>query len=1028
MAGEKNFEVKNIPAYTTKDELLKLFKSLQRDDDDDIRYILYPLLGNRNKAFICFKRFPENILKKHLTLHGQSIDLHEDIQLLTYNQCSAEVDALIIAIIPNIPECIEMLQKEYGIEANYCDATAKFVLRGSLIQLQSARERLDEIFREQESLQKFELLQLQKSDVLSQPSRKEQFNFDRETGRSLDFRASIKTDRRTSGDSDGERFDENVEQKTVESLLSRMDLKKKSNQEGNVRTHRILTSDDDIRRFHSIQHQNPDDLSVGLKYDQDQQHHFSERRTGSTSLPPFNNDKYKQKQEDMSKTSSPERNMSRRLRSDWESLELSKNNGTGSDMVSRDSRFLSNRQQSSVCSDRNKQSTKYDLNQVMSSHVPDTRSGSTSLSAFNNDDMTNTSEGSRTYRRHSSLEYRDSKGSRTEERSPSRKLEFTSRPLMVKKTEGIASETKSAFWKETVGDDLFSQSLPSHDIWKISSTDYGSYSSRYSTASTKPHVPFTSFSREMSSAKEMSIVLEAYVAKYVLAVQKTRVDTIRALHSVEINLRMETNDDIATIVFMGRDPERASEKFVKLYEEVFNDLIQKNIAIDSELPEVSDVIKRIQFYRNSVLVVSDVPGLISVVGPFEDVMKAIDMLKDVQEQLEGRRHKSGSHSLSSISSRVRNSDDELDVNSREEHTNKKLFFDDYHTGKKSAITDESSHLYKMSHTADVSSMNNRTDLKDRASHVSEFTIKSSSRFQMNFKNCLEVSVYTADITKLRVDAIANAANMFLKNYGGVAAAIERAGGSRLRQDCEDLVHSRGPLEVAEVVHTKAHGDLICEYVIHVVGPQWYMESDKEKCAAMLQRAFENVLTYVNQTLQISSLAVPAIGTGMFEIPLDVCARALYWSINEFLKRSSPERSLKFLHIVNHDPSTTEMIQAVFTQLEEHSRSRSPAEMHRKSIDTRDGSLFEEREPKLENIFLDSTSSRCHGEYLKCSDDDGQKVESSDSETEEMRGREKGKDEEDIEGRLRRDSQETQESLEEHPSYFSTTHDSNSDAD
>jgi len=60
---------------------------------------------------------------------------------------------------------------------------------------------------------------------------------------------------------------------------------------------------------------------------------------------------------------------------------------------------------------------------------------------------------------------------------------------------------------------------------------------------------------------------------------------------------------------------------------------------------------------------------------------------------------------------------------------------------------------------------------------------------------LTVKVYSADIARLPVDVVVNAANENLQNYAGVAAAIQRAGGEELRRDCQAIVEHGGPLKV-----------------------------------------------------------------------------------------------------------------------------------------------------------------------------------------------------------------------------------------
>ena len=73
----------------------------------------------------------------------------------------------------------------------------------------------------------------------------------------------------------------------------------------------------------------------------------------------------------------------------------------------------------------------------------------------------------------------------------------------------------------------------------------------------------------------------------------------------------------------------------------------------------------------------------------------------------------------------------------------------------------------------------------------------------------EIEVQQADITKLEVDAIANAANTELRHGGGVAGAISRAGGPSVQTESD----KRSPIELGEAVETTA-GDMPARGVIH----------------------------------------------------------------------------------------------------------------------------------------------------------------------------------------------------------------------
>src|SRR5918992_4496613 len=92
---------------------------------------------------------------------------------------------------------------------------------------------------------------------------------------------------------------------------------------------------------------------------------------------------------------------------------------------------------------------------------------------------------------------------------------------------------------------------------------------------------------------------------------------------------------------------------------------------------------------------------------------------------------------------------------------------------------------------------------------------------------VELEVLQADVTKLEVDAIANAANTELRHGGGVAAAISRAGGPRVQEESS----AKAPIGLGEAVETDA-GDMPARWVIHAAT----MELGGPPSADIIQRA------------------------------------------------------------------------------------------------------------------------------------------------------------------------------------------------
>jgi O-acetyl-ADP-ribose deacetylase (regulator of RNase III) len=126
----------------------------------------------------------------------------------------------------------------------------------------------------------------------------------------------------------------------------------------------------------------------------------------------------------------------------------------------------------------------------------------------------------------------------------------------------------------------------------------------------------------------------------------------------------------------------------------------------------------------------------------------------------------------------------------------------------------------------------------------------------------EIEVKQADITKLEVDAIANAANTQLRHGGGVAGAISRAGGPDLQAESNE----RAPIGLGEAVETTA-GEMPARWVIHAAT----MEPGGPTSAEIIRSATASTLAKADE-LGAKSLALVAFGTGVGGFPLDEAAR------------------------------------------------------------------------------------------------------------------------------------------------------------
>jgi O-acetyl-ADP-ribose deacetylase (regulator of RNase III) len=128
----------------------------------------------------------------------------------------------------------------------------------------------------------------------------------------------------------------------------------------------------------------------------------------------------------------------------------------------------------------------------------------------------------------------------------------------------------------------------------------------------------------------------------------------------------------------------------------------------------------------------------------------------------------------------------------------------------------------------------------------------------------QLDILVADITTLEVGAIVNAANRSLLGGGGVDGAIHRAAGAGLLAECDTL----GGCETGSAKITRGHR-LKAKHVIHAVGPVWQGGGAGEE--ALLAGCYRTALDLA-AAHSLSSIAYPAISTGIYRFPADLAAR------------------------------------------------------------------------------------------------------------------------------------------------------------
>ena len=146
-----------------------------------------------------------------------------------------------------------------------------------------------------------------------------------------------------------------------------------------------------------------------------------------------------------------------------------------------------------------------------------------------------------------------------------------------------------------------------------------------------------------------------------------------------------------------------------------------------------------------------------------------------------------------------------------------------------------------------------------------------------------VELAQGDITREMVDAIVNAANSGLLGGGGVDGAIHNAGGPAILEECRAIRERQGTLPAGEAVITSG-GRLAARHVIHTVGPVWRGGSHAE--AETLARCYRSSLELA-AARGLSSVAFPAISTGVYGYPAEEAAAVALRTVSDVLRAGSP---------------------------------------------------------------------------------------------------------------------------------------------
>lgn len=168
----------------------------------------------------------------------------------------------------------------------------------------------------------------------------------------------------------------------------------------------------------------------------------------------------------------------------------------------------------------------------------------------------------------------------------------------------------------------------------------------------------------------------------------------------------------------------------------------------------------------------------------------------------------------------------------------------------------------------------------------------------------QIEAIVGDITNVDVDAIVNAANNELWMGSGVAGAIKRAGGEEIERDAV----AKGPIDVGDAISSTA-GRLPQKRVIHAAAMGFHGGAMIPASEDSIRQATESTLA-VAPDEGMSSLAFPALGTGIGGFSVEQCAGIMVQAVVSFLEQHDNTSVPRVVFVVRDEAAREQFQQAI----------------------------------------------------------------------------------------------------------------------